>query len=546
MTSKKLTSIEFNLTCPICTEKVPSLQDHVQSSHSDQEIKDAIFTEKAKGVSDIEIGRKYGVTFRYIEKLVTHREGVNISQLGLVKKVKRLTPRDFHEEQTSVWSFKSRGDWATHSGEYRGNWSPYIPRNVILKYSKEGETVLDYFCGAGTTAVEAKLLGRKCIAFDINDAAIELAKKNVAFDVDMEVLKKASGPIPQQTHEPNLFVGDARDLSCLEDNSIDLICAHPPYANIIHYTPGKEGDLSFLEVSPFLEEMRKVARESFRVLKPGRQCAILIGDTRQKRHVVPIGSKLINVYLDAGFKLKELVIKRQHNCKTTGFWYANSIKYNFLLLAHEYLPIFEKPLISKKTSSLGEKTPAYGSFYPEVTRPPLKKELRELESTTVWIFPENDLESRLNENVIDRYSSRRRYVEISLTSSGGGKARTKTVMDTSGSRDLVFLKSPCLEFDLVTKELVKSYLRQIQEIVSTETKRLVKEGFLSIQTRDVRINGYIEPLAKHILDQTIPNELKLKEIIVVTTDGTHTESEIPLNHGDLRITHQYLLVYRKV
>jgi len=31
-----------------------------------------------------------------------------------------------------------------------------IPRNVTLKYSNPGELVLDYFCGAGTTAVEYK------------------------------------------------------------------------------------------------------------------------------------------------------------------------------------------------------------------------------------------------------------------------------------------------------------------------------------------------------------------------------------------------------
>mgnify|MGYP000675009021 CR=1 FL=1 len=89
--------------------------------------------------------------------------------------------------------------------------------------------------------------------------------------------------------------------------------------------------------------MRKVADESFRVLKPGKKCAILIGDTRKHKYVVPIGFWTIRVFLDAGFNLKELVIKRQHKCKTTGFWYDRSIKYNFLLLAHEYLPIFEKP-----------------------------------------------------------------------------------------------------------------------------------------------------------------------------------------------------------
>ena len=34
-------------------------------------------------------------------------------------------------------AFPERGNWATHSGKYRGNWSPYIPRNIILRYSKE-------------------------------------------------------------------------------------------------------------------------------------------------------------------------------------------------------------------------------------------------------------------------------------------------------------------------------------------------------------------------------------------------------------------------
>ena len=166
-------------------------------------------------------------------------------------------------------------------------------------------------------------MGRRCIAFDINDKAIELAKKNVDFNASLQQLTLIDEKKHPQIYEPELLVGDARDLSFLQDKSVDLICAHPPYANIIHYTDSKEGDLSFFDIDDFLKEMTKVAKESFRVLKPGRQCAILIGDTRRKKHVIPLGFKLINVYLDAGFKLKELVIKRQHNCKTTGFWYAN-------------------------------------------------------------------------------------------------------------------------------------------------------------------------------------------------------------------------------
>jgi tRNA G10 N-methylase Trm11 len=279
---------------------------------TEKEIQEAILQEKAQGTSDLEIGQKYGVTFRYIEKLITKSQGINVSAFKVSKRVKRLYPKDFSEEQTSVWSFKQRG-----------NWSPFIPRNIILKYSKPDELVLDYFCGAGTTAVEAKLLGRKCIAFDINDKAIELAKENINFNIEPQKLLFHDEKRYTKFYEPELKVGDARDLSFLKDNSIDLICSHPPYANIIHYTDSKEGDLSFLDVADFLNEMYKVAKESFRVLKPGRQCAILIGDTRRKKHVIPLGFKLINVYLNAGFKLRELVIKRQHNCKTTGFWYDN-------------------------------------------------------------------------------------------------------------------------------------------------------------------------------------------------------------------------------
>lgn len=188
---------------------------------------------------------------------------------------------------------------------------------MILKYSKPGDVVLDYFVGGGTTVVEAKLLGRRCIAKDINPACIGLTLENLDFRLPEAFLGELS------TYEPEVSIGDARDLSDISDNSIDLICAHPPYAGIINYSSKVEGDLSKLGIEEFLEEMRKVAEESYRILKLGRKCAILIGDSRKRKHVVPIGFRTINVFLEARFKLKELVIKRQHNCKTTGFWYAN-------------------------------------------------------------------------------------------------------------------------------------------------------------------------------------------------------------------------------
>ncbi len=213
-----------------------------------------IVKDKEQGLTDLEISRKYKINYRQLEKIIRKAVGITVSSIKTEKKIKTWQPQDFNEEATTVWSFKNRGNWATHSGEYRGNWSPYIPRNVILKYSKPDDLVLDYFCGAGTTAVESKLLSRKCIAFDINEKAIELTRKNLNFEIPAHFCKK---PI----YEPEIFVGDACNLSFLSNNSIDLICAHPPYANIIQYTENKDGDLSYFDIEHFLKKWKKLHRK---------------------------------------------------------------------------------------------------------------------------------------------------------------------------------------------------------------------------------------------------------------------------------------------
>jgi len=525
--------------CPLCKVKVNgNLGEHLKKQHGNEEFKKAILNAKKYGMSDVEIGKVFGITFRQLEKIITEAYGINITVLKKPKKIKYWHPKNFKEETTTVWSFKQRGDWATHRGGYRGNWSPYIPRNVILKYSKPGELVLDYFCGAGTTAVECKLLGRRCIAFDINDKAIELAKKNVDFNVESSQLTLFGDERHLKIYEPELSVGDARNISFLQDNSIDLICAHPPYANIIHYTDSKKGDLSFLDIDDFLSEMSKVAKESFRVLKPGRQCAILIGDTRRKKHVIPLGFKLINVYLDAGFKLRELVIKRQHNCKTTGFWYTNSIKYNFLLLAHEYLPIFEKPRIFS-ASDVSERNANYDSIIPTLEKPPIKRKLSEFETTTVWILPKKDFEARLNRNVIDRYSKGKNYTIITFISHSKDE-RKFTERNVQKGKELLFIKSPFLKNN-PSHSFVEHYLEKTKEVVNQELPKINKDGFIVIQTQDVRIDGYVEPLAKRLVDKLIHNNLWLKEIVIVTQDGAN--SEVKNSRDYLKIVHQYLLVY---
>lgn len=190
--------------------------------------------------------------------------------------------------------------------------------------------VLDQFAGGGTTLVEAKLLNRDIIGVDVNDTALARCKEKTAFEHE-----GADGKV-------YIHKGDARSLDFIPDNSIDLICTHPPYADIIKYSEDIPEDLSLLKVKDFLEEMKKVASESYRVLKKGKFCAVLMGDTRQKGCMIPMSFDVMKEYQDAGFTLKELIIKEQHNCKATGYWKTSSVKYNFLLIAHEYLFVFRK------------------------------------------------------------------------------------------------------------------------------------------------------------------------------------------------------------
>lgn len=245
------------------------------------------------------------------------------------KKIIKWEPEKFEMERTSIWSFPNHGNWATHDSTWRGNWSPYIPRNIILRYSQEGDLILDQFAGGGTTLVEAKLLNRNVIGIDINDKALERCREKTDFTY------QCKGTV-------RIEKGDACHLSQVATDSIDLICTHPPYANIIKYSEKTLGDLSLLTYKEFLKKMEAVATECYRVLRKEKYCAILMGDIRNKGFILPLSFDVMKIFLDTGFRLKELIVKEQHNCKATGVWKTNSIKYNFLLIAHEHLFVFKK------------------------------------------------------------------------------------------------------------------------------------------------------------------------------------------------------------
>lgn len=236
-------------------------------------------------------------------------------------------PKEFNMEKTSIWSFKERGVWATHKGDYRGNCPPQVIRNLLLKYTSEDDIVLDPFCGSGTTLIECKLLKRKSIGVDVNIEALKLTKSRLNFNYNDEYI-------------PKLIKGNATKLKFIPNNKIDFIFAHPPYADIIKYSNDIKEDISRLELDEFLNQIKLFSLECFRILKRDKFCCILIGDIRKKGNVIPLGFYIMNIFIKAGFSLKEIIIKEQHNCKMTDYW--KDKKVDFYLLAHEYIFVFIK------------------------------------------------------------------------------------------------------------------------------------------------------------------------------------------------------------
>lgn len=197
----------------------------------------------------------------------------------------------------------------------------------MLRYSISGDWVLDQFMGSGTTLIEAKLLNRNAVGIDINPCAVSIAETNLQFQCQTN----------SKIYTRN---GNASDLHFIKDNYFDLICTHPPYANIIKYSSEIEGDISLLDVEDFLSIMQKVAKEAYRVLKKGKICAVMIGDIRRCGKVVPLGFRMMDCFIKAGFMNKEIIIKQQHNCYSTAYWEKQNN--GFLLLAHEYIFVFQK------------------------------------------------------------------------------------------------------------------------------------------------------------------------------------------------------------
>lgn len=254
----------------------------------------------------------------------------------------------------SVWDFgrTAKAKVGPHAlVEYPSKILAYAAHEVVLRFSKEGETILDPFCGCGTFAIEAKALNRNSINYDINENAVELVKKalkgnsQAILSNQFEKCPGCETPLKKPIHlkQTNHIVEikDSRNLD-LKDESVDTIITDIPYASMIKYSD-KKNDLSTLEnYDEFINEVTRSFKEMWRVLKKGKYCVIFVADYRvgAARKILPIHADVIKTMQNIGFTLFDLFVWRYY--RSGGFRPFGAPPFQAMNV-HSYILTFHKP-----------------------------------------------------------------------------------------------------------------------------------------------------------------------------------------------------------
>jgi DNA modification methylase len=309
-----------------------------------------------QGYSFKRIMRKYDTLFSWTviaKEIIRTAEENSIKLVPPLQKIGPWEPEAFEKESSTLWEFPKRGSWSVHSSSYRGNWAPQVPRNIILQYSSINEKILDCFLGGGTTLIECFLLGRKGIGLDVSPHALYMSKQRL---LELQTAASEQGVVLNRDNAPVIMFGDARRLP-FPDDSIDLACCQPPYSDAIKYTWSKKGDLSRIHgIEGFCDSMHSVAAEIFRVLHEGKRCAIMMGDIRRDKMIIPLGLKVLEQFLDVGFKSEEVIIKKQFQDRSTEFYVRKTSRGSLpYRIGHEYILILQKPAKLKEKTENGRK-----------------------------------------------------------------------------------------------------------------------------------------------------------------------------------------------
>lgn len=244
----------------------------------------------------------------------------------------------------SLWLIKERDKGGKHSNFYHGNFIPQIPYQLIKRYTKQGETVLDVFLGSGTTLFEAEKLNRNFIGFDINDEMIDYVQNQMNTDsssINFSIKKcdvTNSNFFDTQIHQATLE---------LAIKKVHFAILHPPYMDIVKFTDKKEDLSQISDEILFTEKFIGVIQNVFNWLEKDRYFGIVIGDVYKNGEVIPLASNIISaVKQNFDVKLKGVVIKNIEGNRGKqgkgGIWKYRALNSDYFIFKHEYILVFKK------------------------------------------------------------------------------------------------------------------------------------------------------------------------------------------------------------
>tara|TARA_Y100001968_G_scaffold122560_2_gene111506 strand:- start:430 stop:1467 length:1038 start_codon:yes stop_codon:yes gene_type:complete len=242
----------------------------------------------------------------------------------------------------SLWLIDKRDSSGEHSASYWGNFIPQIPAQLIKRYTKKNEWVLDTFLGSGTTMIESIRQNRNCIGIELNPKVIKNTKKIIEKEKQNNKSDSLTTIIEGDSKKINL----KKYLNEHNQKKVQLIIMHPPYWDIIKFSDN-EKDLSNSEsVELFLEDFGKIVDNVSSYLDRDRYFAVVIGDKYTKGEWMPLGFYVMNEILKRNYKLKSLVVKNFDDTSAKvgqeKLWRYRALRGGFYIFKHEYILLFQK------------------------------------------------------------------------------------------------------------------------------------------------------------------------------------------------------------
>jgi SAM-dependent methyltransferase len=253
--------------------------------------------------------------------------------------------REYEEIETdSLWLYPSRASGDGHKLDYHGNYIPQIATQLLTRYSKKDEIVLDLFLGSGTTAIEAARLGRRCIGVELKPELVEYVRGKIR----PELLDERIHLLQGNSASPETITQIVHTLQAMRSDLAHLLILHPPYADIIKFSD-RPNDLSNAPTTAaFLDSFEAVARHGYELLAPGRFAALVIGDKYAEGELVPLGFWCMERMNRVGFKTKAIIVKNiegneKGKGKSANLWRYRALAGGYYIFKHEYIIVFFKP-----------------------------------------------------------------------------------------------------------------------------------------------------------------------------------------------------------